>query len=357
MLQTLKTTLKTHSKALKQKRKQESQFNQLFTIDKPFTLECGESFDSLTICYSTYGQLNNDASNVIWVCHALTADANPKDWWQGIVGEHDLYNPDDYFIVCANIIGSPYGSTSPLNCEVEKRFADFPVVSIRDNIKAFIELRKYLRIVKIHTIIGGSMGGHQAMEWAIIEPNIFKHLIMLATSAVLSPWATAFNQSQRLAILADTTWGEHTKYSASNGLKAARSIALLSYRNNIAYNSTQPDKFAFDKETKVISYQNYQGKKLVERFGAYSYFALTKTMDSHDIGRNRGGVEKALKIIKAKTLVLCINTDVLFPLSDAKQMVDNIKGVKLNIVNSDFGHDGFLIETELITQCIKKFHG
>ncbi|HFC29623.1 MAG TPA: alpha/beta fold hydrolase, partial [Oceanospirillales bacterium] len=182
MLQTLKTTYNKPLIALQTNSSKTSQFN----INEPFALECGEVFDSLTISYSTYGQLNQARDNVIWVCHALTADANPKDWWQGLVGKHDLFNPDEHFIVCANVIGSPYGSTSPLNCDEDKRFDAFPQVSIRDNVKAFIQLRKHLGIDKIHTLIGGSMGGHQAMEWAISEPEIVEKLILLATSAVLS---------------------------------------------------------------------------------------------------------------------------------------------------------------------------
>jgi len=132
----------------------------VFKLNTPFTLESGSVLNDLKISYSTYGQLNADASNVIWVCHALTADANPKDWWSGLLGEECYYNPKDYFIVCANVIASPYGSTSPLNCDVDKRFDQFPMISIRDNINAFIHLRKHLKINKIHTLIGGSMGGH-----------------------------------------------------------------------------------------------------------------------------------------------------------------------------------------------------
>ncbi len=310
----------------------------------------------MTISYSTYGQLNQARDNVIWVCHALTADANPKDWWQGLVGKHDLFNPDEHFIVCANVIGSPYGSTSPLNCDEDKRFDAFPQVSIRDNVKAFIQLRKYLGIDKIHTLIGGSMGGHQAMEWAISEPEIFENLILLATSAKLSPWATAFNQSQRLALLADSGWGKKSATAAKKGLKAARSIALLSYRNHNAYNQTQSDEFDFHRTNKAVSYQNYQGDKLVNRFNAYSYYAITQSMDSHNVGRNRGRIESALAQIKAKTLVIAIDSDYLFPLEDSQVLAEFIPDATLEVISSDFGHDGFLIEHKKISQAIEKFY-
>ena len=205
-----------------------------YTIHDEFVLECGESFEKLTLSYSTYGQLNKDASNVIWVCHALTADANSKDWWAGLIGDDSLYNPEDYFIVCANLIGSAYGTTSPLDCDIEKRYSQFPQVSIRDNVLAFEYLKKYLGIQKFHTLIGGSMGGQQAMEWAIHDCEICNNLILLATSAVMSPWAVAFNESQRMSIEADSSWEKHCESAASSGLKAARSIALLSYRNDNA---------------------------------------------------------------------------------------------------------------------------
>jgi homoserine O-acetyltransferase len=326
--------------------------NQIFEIKMPFGLECGQVFDQLKINYSTQGTINVDASNVIWVCHALTADANPQDWWRGLIGHDSLYNPDDYFIVCANVIASPYGSTSPLDCDIDKRYNQFPTISIRDNINAFAQLRKHLKINTIHTLIGGSMGGHQAMEWAIIEPKRIENLVLLASSAVSSPWVVAFNQSQRLAIQADASFGEPSDSGGKNGLKAARSIALLSYRNDKVYKQTQADFFDFNQTRKAASYQNYQGDKLVARFNAYSYYALTKTMDSHDVGRNRGGVENALRKIKAKTLVIAIDSDILFSIEESRQLVQAINNAELHIIGSDFGHDGFLIETQQISDII-----
>ena len=356
MLHTLKTNNTQQASILSYDRDTQLYDNGQFQIERAFDLECGDVLSQLTINYSTYGKLNADKSNVIWVCHALTADANPKDWWQGLVGKDDFYNPEEYFIVCANVIGSAYGSTSPLDCDLDKRYEQFPTISIRDNVNAFIELRKHLKIDSIHTLIGGSMGGHQAVEWAILEPNVVEHLILLATSAVMSAWSTAFNQSQRLAIQADESFSKRHPEAGESGLKAARSIALLSYRNNQAYNQTQVDTYDFNRTTKAVSYQNYQGDKLVSRFNAYSYFALTKTMDSHDVGRNRGGVEQALSLIKAKTLVIAIDSDILFPIEDSKVLEKWIPNSKLQVIESDFGHDGFLIETTKISKCLGNFY-
>ncbi len=356
MLQTLKTNNSQQHSILQFNPGSPLHNTDLFQLEEIIQLECGDVLSQLKISYSTYGKLNADKSNVIWVCHALTADANPKDWWQGLVGKDDFYNPKEYFIVCANVIGSAYGSTSPLDCDLDKRYEQFPTISIRDNVNAFIELRKHLKIDSIHTLIGGSMGGHQAVEWAILEPNVVEHLILLATSAVMSAWSTAFNQSQRLAIQADESFGKRHPEAGKSGLKAARSIALLSYRNNQAYNQTQVDTYDFNRTTKAVSYQNYQGDKLVSRFNAYSYFALTKTMDSHDVGRNRGGVEQALSLIKAKTLVIAIDSDILFPVADSKILAKHIPSAKLQVIGSDFGHDGFLIETTKISKCLASFY-
>jgi homoserine O-acetyltransferase len=327
-----------------------------YSVKNHFILECGEKFDQLEISYTTYGTLNADASNAIWVCHALTADANPQDWWSQLVGADKLFNPDEHYIVCANMIGSCYGSSSPTNCDLNKRYNNFPQVSIRDNIQAFIQLKEHLGIDKINTLIGGSMGGQQALEWSIMDKNICKNLILLATSAVISPWAVAFNQSQRLAIRADQSWGQANNNAGLSGLKAARSIALLSYRNAKAYDKTQSDTFEFDRESKAISYQNYQGEKLVNRFNAYCYHALTKTMDTHDVGRNRGGLKQALTEIKAKTLVIGIESDLLFPIKESEVLAKNIKNASLHVIDSDFGHDGFLIESEKISHAIHSFY-
>jgi homoserine O-acetyltransferase len=355
MLTTLKTT---YSKPLTKlaNTSKASPFKGRFAITSGFSLECGDVLDGLTISYSTCGQINADGSNVIWVCHALTADTNPRDWWAGLVGAGKLYNADEHFIVCANLIGSAYGSTSPLNCQADKSYTAFPHISIRDNIKAFMLLKQQLGIGQIHSLVGGSMGGQQAMEWAVMDAKVCKNLILLATCAVLSPWARAFNQSQRLAIEADQSWGQQHDGAALNGLKAARSMAMLSYRNNQVYNSHQSDTFVFNQPSKASRYQSYQGQKLVNRFNAYSYHALTKTMDSHDVGRNRGGIQQALATISAKTLVIGISSDLLFSIEESEQLALAIPDAQMQVVVSNYGHDGFLIEADKITSLIKKFY-
>ena len=211
----------------------------------------------------------------------------------------------------------------------------------------FILVRKYLGVESIDLMIGGSIGGFQALEWMIMEPEVMKKALVSACGARVTPWVTAYNESQRMALEADPTFRKcESLAGGQEGLRCARAIALISYRNYICYNETQseadPDKMFADK---VCSYQQYQGKKLIDRFDAYSYYCLTYSLDSHNVGRGRGGVEAALGKIKADTVVVGIDTDCLFPVQEQKYMATHIGGAVYAEINSKFGHDGFLIES------------
>ena len=332
---------------------------QIFKYSQPFELESGKKLHELEIGFHTYGKLNKNHDNVVWVCHALTANSDVLDWWKGLFGENDYFNPNDHFIVCANIIGSPYGTTGPLSINPatgQPYLLAFPQISVRDMIKAHQLLAKHLEINSVEILIGGSLGGQQAMEWAIIEPDFIKNLIIIATNARHSPWGIAFNESQRLAITADRTFYAGTPDGGKKGLKAARSIALLSYRSYKTYTvSQQEEKDSVNDNFKASSYQNYQGEKLVNRFNAFSYWYLTKTMDSHNVGRGRHGIEKALSLIKARTLVIGIKSDVLFPIEEQQYLFRHIPQSAFAEFESFYGHDGFLIETEALTKIITSF--
>jgi len=303
--------------------------------------------------------LNANKDNVVWVCHALTANSDVFDWWKGLFGDKDHFNPDEHFIVCANILGSNYGTTSPLGTNPVTGlpyYLAFPQISVRDMVKAHQLLAEHLEIKDIKIIIGGSLGGQQALEWSIMQPERIKNLILIATNARHSPWGVAFNESQRLAITTDRSFYANQPDGGAKGMKAARSIALLSYRGYKTYSVTQQEEN--DKKTddfKASSYQNYQGEKLVKRFNAYSYWYLTKVMDSHNVGRGRHGVEKALSLIKAKTLVVGIKSDLLFPIEEQQYLFRHIPKAAFAELDSFYGHDGFLIETELLTNVITSF--
>lgn len=331
----------------------------IYKYPKTFKLENGKRLRQLQIAYQTFGKLNAKKDNVVWVCHALTANADVFDWWPGLFGQEDLFNPRDHFIVCANILGSPYGTTNPTSISPatgQPYYLSFPQYTIRDIVAAHRLLADQLNIDQISVLIGGSMGGQQALEWAVSEPERIKNLVVLATNAVHSSWGIAFNESQRLAISTDRTFYANHPKGGAKGLKAARSIALLSYRNYTTYGATQIESDSTKTDDyKASSYQNYQGEKLIKRFDAYSYWFLTKCMDSHHLGRGRGSIEAALRNISAKTLVIGISSDLLFPPEEQKYLATHIRGAAYAEIDSFYGHDGFLIETKTISKVIKRF--
>jgi homoserine O-acetyltransferase len=327
--------------------------------NKPFKTETGAILPSLEIAFHTWGELNADADNVIWICHALTANSDAESWWPGMVGPGLLFDTDKYFIVCANILGSCYGTTGPasVNPDTGKPWLrDFPLITVRDLVDVHEILRKHLNIKQIHSVIGASIGGFQALEYSIMYPDIVKRLVFIASSARQSPWAIGFSESQRLAMEADPTFTENLPEGGKKGMKAARSIALLSYRNAAAYNKTQLDEGDEKIESfRAASYQAYQGDKLVNRFNPYSYYCLTRLSDSHNAGRGRGGVESALRSVRSETLCIGITSDVLFPVAEQKFVAENIKGARYVEIESFYGHDGFLIETGKVTEVVKRF--
>lgn len=332
---------------------------QLYIHNQIFELESGATLNHIDIAYHTYGQLNADKSNVVWIFHALTANANAADWWSGLVGEGKLFNPNEYYIVCANILGSCYGSSGPLAIDNKTKhpyYLNFPIVTIRDMVKAHDLLRTHLKVEKIHIAIGGSMGGYQAMEWAIADPALFEKLVLLATSASESAWGIAIHSAQRMAIEADTTWQDKKQDAGKEGLKAARAIGMLTYRNYNAYKQTQTDTDSNKiLNFKAEGYIRYQGEKLVNRFNAQCYYRLTQAMDSHNIARNRTTLDEALNCIKAKTLVIGISSDILCPVTEQQFLAKHIPDGKYVEIDSPFGHDGFLVETEKISVNIRNF--
>ncbi len=324
-------------------------------VQKAFELELGGSLPELTIGYHTFGKLNASKDNVIWVCHALTANSDVSDWWAGLFGVGNVLDPKKYFIVCANILGSCYGSTcarsiSPLTGKAYG--TDFPLVTIRDMAQAHDLLRKHLKIEKIEICIGGSCGGHQVLEFAFLQKKLIQNVVLLVCGARETAWAIAGHEAQRLAIEADHTWKNDEDFGGSKGLRAARGSALLNYRTFDSYLERQTDLDDKTDELRAASYIQYQGLKLERRFFAQAYYSLTKSLDTHNIGRNRGGTEKALSQITAKSLVISIDSDLLIPPSEQKHLASHLPNATLKTIHSNFGHDGFLIEFEKISTAI-----
>lgn len=331
----------------------------VYKYDKKFKLESGETLPALEIAYHTYGARDKKKNNVVWICHALTANSDCADWWNGLVGKGKLFDPQHYFIVCANILASCYGSSGPLSQNPQTRkkyFSSFPTVTIRDMVNAHILLRQHLGIEKIFCGAGGSMGAYQLQEWAIMEQDLFEHLVLTTTCARETAWGIAIHTAQRLALEADPTLKHLSAKAGAKGLKAARAIGMLTYRNYEAFCHTQTDDdLSRLDDFRASSYINYQGEKLANRFNAYSYWLLTKAMDSHNVARGRKSIEKALQKIKAKTLVVGVSSDFLCPLAEQKVLAKSIPGAVFQEIQSPFGHDGFLVEGERLSSLIRSF--
>jgi len=337
----------------------------IFTYNKSFTLESGRTLPRLHLAYTTHGELNEDKSNVVWIFHALTANSNPAEWWPGLVGEQKLFDPEKYFTICVNMPGSCYGSIGPLdNDPLTDRpyYHNFPMFTTRDMVRVYRLLKDELGFKKIHIGIGGSMGGQQLLEWAIEEQDLFEFIFPIATNAEHSSWGVAFNASQRWCIENDATWKEEHVDAGLDGMKIARSIALISYRHYETYFKSQhgftsdTEGGSIDKQIfKAETYQRYQGEKLAKRFNAFSYYFLSQGMDKHNVGRGRDSVRAALQSIKAKAMVISISSDILFPTVEQELLAAYIPNAQLRVIDSYYGHDGFLLEYETIETLVKEF--
>jgi len=330
----------------------------LFISHEPFPLESGAILPRLEIGYTTLGDLSAHPENILWICHALTANSDPREWWPGLVGEGKCFDPAKAFIVCANMLGSCYGSSGPLalNPETGKPFyRTFPLVTIRDMVRAHILLRRHLGIERIRFAGGGSMGAQQALEWAIMEPEAVEGIGVLSGNARHSPWGIAFNAAQRMAIEADPTWQDDSTTAGSRGLAAARAIGMISYRSYQRFQETQQDPDGILDGYRADSYERYQGEKLVRRFNAQAYWVLTKAMDSHHVGRGRGPIPDVLKQVKARALIMGVSTDLLFPPCEQKFLAEHIPNAEYHEIESPYGHDGFLIEFDQMERILRGF--
>lgn len=326
-------------------------------IRRTIKLEAGGELKDAHLVFHTSGV---HKGKVIWICHALTANSDPQDWWPEMVGPGKTIDTEKNFIVCVNMLGSAYGSESParINPDTGKPWLlDFPKVTIRDTVTVLTEVRKYLNINKIDILIGASNGGFHAIEWAVTEPSLFKRCLFLCTAPRISPFLGATVEAQRMALEADPTFRQAKDLSGGTaGLKCARAQALISYRSFKGYGLTQAEQ---DPDAlfagRAASYERYQGEKLVRRgFDAYSYYSLCNSLDSHNVGRSRGGVKKALSTIKADVTVVTVDTDAIFPPEESREWTAMIPGAELIEISSNFGHDGFLLETAKLSAIILK---
>lgn len=331
------------------------------TFAKSFITEGGKHISRPTIAYQTWGTLNKARDNVILICHALTGNTRADDWFDGFFGPGKPLNPAEHFIICTNALGSCYGSFGPasINPSTGKLYkADFPQITIRDMVRFDQWLLDELQIMGVELIIGGSMGGMRAIEFSIMDSRI-KSAVLLAMGKSHSPWAIGISHTQRHAIFNDPNWqwGYYTADSPPNyGLALARMIAMNSYRSPQDFEakfsrSVQQDSGQFQVE----SYLDYQGKKIVDRFNAVSYVRLTQAMDSHNVAFGRGSFQQALKRVNIPILVIGIDSDRLYPVSEQKELAQLLPHGKYAEVTSPHGHDAFLIEFDQINHSIIQF--
>lgn len=326
-------------------------------IRRTLALEAGGMLNGASLVFHTSAVRRG---RVIWICHALTANSNPEDWWPEMVGPGRTIDPERDFVVCVNMLGSAYGSESPA-CENPETgrpwLLDFPRITVRDSVQAFIEVRKHLGIDHIDLLIGASNGGFNAVEWAITEPDVIRRCVLLCTAPRISPFLGATLEAQRMALEADPTFREAKDiHGGAAGLRCARAQALISYRCFEGYKLTQSEE---DPDTlfagRVASYERYQGEKLLRRgFDAYCYYTQCNAIDSHNVGRGRGGVEAALRRIKARTTVVAVDTDLIFPPSEGREWSRCIPGCEFIEISSHFGHDGFLLETTKLSAILMR---
>lgn len=331
------------------------------SLQTTFITESGAELQNPEFAYHTWGTLNADKDNVILICHALTGNSDAEDWFSGFFASEGYIDPDKHFVICINVPGSNYGSTGPwsLNPSTGKPYQnDFPVLTIRDIVRFQKLLLDELGITGIELVIGGSMGGMIALEFSIIDSRIQK-ACLIAMGKSHSAWAIGISNAQRQAIYADKNWndGWYSKDAPpSQGLSAARSMAMISYRAPQNYENKFGRDFNAEKNIyQVESYLEYQGKKLTDRFDALSYDRLTKSMDTHDISRDRGSFEEVLGALTIPVLVIGIDTDILYPPYEQKEIAELLPEAEYREIISEYGHDAFLIEFDQINSFLKEF--
>lgn len=353
-----------------------------FVCTEPYTFEKGKSIESFTLRYETYGQLNAAHSNAILVCHALSGDHHCagihslKDkktgWWNNLIGPGKAIDTNRYFVVCANCIGGCQGSTGPasINPQTGKPYAlDFPALTIRDMVRTQYRLCQYLGLPQLYAVVGGSMGGMQALQWAIEYPDYVKRILPLATTARQNAQAIAFNEVGRCAIMQDPNWNKGNydpEHGPDVGLAIARMMAHITYLSDAGMEA----KFGrerkktthsgqFEVEFEVESYLRYQGTSFVNRFDANTYLYFSKALDRFDLYCDHNRLEDAFAPMRARALVIGFTSDWLFPPKQNREIVHAMlrqgKNASYAEIEMDFGHDSFLVDAPELYALIETF--
>lgn len=349
-----------------------------------FDFECGMTLPDVRLAFEAWGALNEEKTNTVLVCHALTGDTNVAGhngvpgWWSELVGPGRAIDTETHFVICANVLGGCSGSSGPSSTAPDGRpyGLRFPLVSIRDMVHAERLLVQAFGVQQVALVIGGSLGGMQAWEWAILAPAFVEHTVVIAAHAAFPPLAIGYNEAMRQAIVTDADWNGGDYYSTGRppraGLATARSIGMLTYRTHEMYQQRfgrrkrletaehAKSSIAF-AEYEVEAYLRHHGEKLNQRFDANSYLYLTRAMDDHDIGRGRGSIERALRRVQSRLTLIGIPGDYLYDTADLRADADVAKQCGIDCQYKDLlsihGHDAFLIEQQQLGEILVSVRG
>jgi homoserine O-acetyltransferase len=334
---------------------------QFFRLRKPLLLESGARLDEVTIAFRTWGDPANAAHNAVLICHALTGSADVDAWWPGIIGERGAFDPKSDFIICSNILGSCYGTTGPVSLRPgsnERWRGDFPRVTVRDMVNAQRALLDHLGVEKLALVTGPSLGGMQALEWAMMYPERVETIVPIGVAGRHSAWCIAMGEAQRQAIYADPHWnngGYSDERVPEKGLAAARMMAICSYRSWESFDERFGRQVMDSGAFEVQSYLRYQGDKINGRFDANTYVRLTQAMNDFDIARGRGDYLEAMRSIRQRALVVSISSDLLYPPHEQQLLAQHMPNARHALLRSAHGHDGFLIESGELAGMIAAF--
>jgi homoserine O-acetyltransferase/O-succinyltransferase len=342
----------------------------------PLRLELGGRLDHVAVAYETYGELDARRGNAVLVCHALTGSAHAAGrhaegevpgWWDPVIGPGKALDTREDFVVCSNVLGGCYGTTGPLSIDPSdgRPFGPrFPRFTVRDMVEVQRRLLDALGVDRLRAVVGGSMGGMQALEWAATHPGRVGALVAIAIGARHSAWAIGLNEVARRAIAADPAF-EGGRYrpdrQPETGLGLARAIAMLTYRSFDSLESKfgrerRPvEEEGLEASFEIASYLEYQGVKLAQRFDANTYLGLTRAMDDHDLTARRGPLREVLASITMPSLVLGIPSDVLYPEAEVRQLVEGLPDARYARLVSPHGHDAFLIEFPQVAAHLRRF--
>jgi homoserine O-acetyltransferase len=354
--------------------------------DRPFVLEGGGALRDVTVAYETWGELDADAANAVLVCHALTGDSHAtgrsgpghptEGWWDGLIGPGRPLDTDRWFVVCANVLGGCQGSTGPSSIDPSTGRpygSSFPVVTIRDIVRTQAAVADALGVARWLAVVGGSMGGMQALEWGVMYPERVGGVVAIASTVAASALQISLSSVQRSSIVLDPKWRGGDYYDAEPGdgphfgLALARQSAQISYRTEQVFNNRfgrkeldpLDDRYTLWQRFDVEGYLDYHGAKLARRFDANSYLVINRAMDLHDLGRGRGGMERALGRITAPVLTMSIDSDGLYPTYQQELIDQTVRSLGRDAthveIHSPDGHDAFLIETDAVGAALVPF--